>query len=141
MGVEREDVEALIKQYGGKLVRTKRHFVYKFPDGRCFTLACTPSDVNAELNNMAKLRKFLGLERIIYKNPDRKEKVGVQGTSVSKAEARGVRLRNWKKELYRETQKLHLFKPKVNCVGYFQRVPMTPLTAILAHVLWKKENK
>ena len=137
MGVDRQDIEALIKQHGGKLVRSKRHFVYKFPDGRCFTLGCTPSDVNAELHNMAKLRKFLGLERIINKNPDRKPKVGVKGRPAFTGIATGVAMRNWKSDLNLQARKLHLFKPKVDCIGYLQRVPMTPVTAILAHLLWR----
>ena len=32
-------------------------------------------------------------------------------------------------------RKLYLFRPKVNCIGYLQHVPMRPLTAILAHLL------
>jgi hypothetical protein len=137
MGVDRRDVEALIKQHGGRLVRSKRHFVYKFPDGRCFTLACSPSDVNAELHNMAKLRRFLGIEREINKNPDRKRKPGVNGKPAFTETATGVTLRDWKKDLNLQARKLNLFRPKVKCVGYLQRVSMTPLTAILAHLLWK----
>jgi hypothetical protein len=137
MGVDRQDVEALIKQHGGKLVRTKRHFVYRFPDGRCFTLAGTPSDMNAELNNMTTLRRFLGVERETNKNPDRRPKVGVKGRPAFTGAATDVALRDWKKELNLQARKLHLFRPKINCTGYLQRVSMTPLTAILAHFLWR----
>jgi hypothetical protein len=137
MGVDREDVEALIKQYGGKLVRKRRHFVYRFPDGRCFTLSGTPSDRLAELNNMALLRRFLGIEREMNKNPDRKPKAGVNGKPAFTATATGVAMRDWRQDLELQTRKLHLFKPKVDCIGYLQRVPMTPVTAILAHFLWR----
>ena len=137
MGVDREDVEALIKQHGGKLVRQHKHFVYKFPDGRCFTLSGTPSDYLAERNNMTNLRRFLGIERETNKNPDRRVKVGVNGKPEFIGTATGVEMRDWRQDLKLQTRKLHLFKPKVDCIGYFQRVPMTPVTAILAHLLWR----
>jgi len=136
MGVDRRDIEALIKQHGGKLVRSKRHLVYKFPDGRCFTLSSTPSDVFAERNNLTNLRRLLGIERKVNKNPDRKPKVGVNGKPAFTGIATGVTMRDWRTDLNLQARKLHLFKPKGNCIGYLQRVPMTPLTAILAHFLW-----
>jgi hypothetical protein len=86
---------------------------------------------------MAKLRKFLGLERIINKNPDRKPKARVKGKPAFTGIATGVAMRDWKKDLNSQARKLQLFRPKVNCIGYLQRVPMTPLTAILAHLLWR----
>lgn len=94
-----ERVEELIREYGGLLVRTKRHFVYRFPDGRIFILSSTPSDSHTERNSLADLRKFLGIKRESNKNPDRKRKTGVarfNPTVVSH-----VNTLDWKEKLYR----------------------------------------
>lgn len=107
MGVDR-DIELLIKRYGGKLVREKRHAVYKFPDGRCFTLPRTPSDWLGAHNAMTDLRKFLGIEREIHKNPNRKPKIGVKGKPAFAGIATGVAMCNWRRELNVQARKLHL---------------------------------
>jgi hypothetical protein len=128
---ERKDVEELLSQHGGKLVRQKKHHVWKLPDGRIFVMAATPGDIRAERNNMANLYNFLGVEKEIIKNPDRRPKPGV-GRPKPASTAGDVKLRDWKSELL----KVRLFKPKQSsCVGY-QLVPVTPLTVILRHLLW-----
>lgn len=55
------EVASLLKEHGARLTRTKRHLVYKFPDGKMFTKACTPSDFRAENNQLRDLKKLLGL--------------------------------------------------------------------------------
>ena len=57
------EVSRLIKQHGGVLVRTKRHKVWKFPDGRVFTTAATPSDYRAYANQLTDLKRTLGLTK------------------------------------------------------------------------------
>ena len=54
-------VAALLKQHRATLVRTKRHNVWKFPDGKMFTTAQTPSDIHAEDNQLRDLKRLLGL--------------------------------------------------------------------------------
>jgi len=60
-GDPKREVDRLLKEHGAKLTRTKRHFIYKFPDGKTFTRACTPSDFRAENNQLRDLRRLLGL--------------------------------------------------------------------------------
>jgi hypothetical protein len=108
---ERKDVEELIRKHGGKLVRAKKHHVWRFPDGRNFVMSNTPSDIRADRNNIMNLYKFLGIEREIIKNPDRVQKQGVK-KKISSAGADKVTLRDWKTEL----KKIRLFKPKQLCV-------------------------
>jgi hypothetical protein len=59
----REQVNALIREHKGVLKRNKKHEVWKFPGGQTFVRAKTPSDNRADANNLADLRKILGLER------------------------------------------------------------------------------
>jgi hypothetical protein len=55
-------IESLLDRYGAVLTRTKKHLVYKFPDGKTFVCSSTPSDVRANLNKLATLRRVLGLQ-------------------------------------------------------------------------------
>lgn len=55
------EVIELMQAHGATLVRTKKHHVYEFPDGRHFTIAASPSDRrHAGMNAMRDLRRFLG---------------------------------------------------------------------------------
>jgi hypothetical protein len=94
---ERRDIEALIKAHGGVLERQRKHHVWRFPDGRTFSMPGTPSDFRAGKNKLAALRKFLGLERDTRKNPERRVKPGV--IRKSDFEPSGVRLRDLKSQL------------------------------------------
>lgn len=51
----------LLREHRATLVRTKRHLVYKFPDGKTFVQACTPSDVHALDNQLRDLKRLLGI--------------------------------------------------------------------------------
>jgi hypothetical protein len=102
----RRDVQALITEYKGELVRDRKHLIYRFPDGRTFAISSTPSDYRADANNMARLRKFLGIEREIVKNPGRRDKPGASGHPAWECTARNVKMRNWKRDLYIQTRKL-----------------------------------
>lgn len=54
-----KQLEQLIKENHGELVRQKKHRVYRFPDHRIFVMANTPSDHRAFRNNMRTLKRFL----------------------------------------------------------------------------------
>lgn len=56
------EVSRLLKEHRAVLVRTKRHQVYRFPNGRVFTMASTPSDFRAAANQLTDLRRTLGID-------------------------------------------------------------------------------
>ena len=59
------------------LDRSRKHQVWKHPDGRSFTMSSTPSDSQAVHQQIRSLRKFLGLARPVrHRNPERKPKKG-----------------------------------------------------------------
>jgi len=68
-------MESLIEQNGGKLVRQRKHKVYRFPNGATFVVASTPECPLAYDNALAHLKRLLG----IYP-PDR----GAPGTRRNK---------------------------------------------------------
>jgi hypothetical protein len=105
MGANRQDIELLIQEHLGKLVRSKRHLVYRFPNGKCFTLSKSPSDWLAERNNLTKLNRFLGIEREVHKSPNRKPKVRTKSKPAFIGIASGVVMRNWKGELWKIRQR------------------------------------
>lgn len=51
------EIAQILKEHHGVLVRTKRHNVYKFPDGRMFTTSCTPSDFRAANNSRGTMSR------------------------------------------------------------------------------------
>lgn len=53
----------LLKSSGMRLVRQKKHLVYKHADGRSFVIAKTPSDFRAGFNQLRDLRRFLDIPR------------------------------------------------------------------------------
>lgn len=50
-----------LKAHGAVLVRHKKHMVYRFPDGRTWTHASTPSCPHSMQNNFSDLRRMLGI--------------------------------------------------------------------------------
>src|SRR5882672_6361921 len=56
-----QEILDLIKEHGGWLERDNGHRVFKFPDGRSFTQASSPSDQCSYKNNLSDLRHFLGI--------------------------------------------------------------------------------
>jgi hypothetical protein len=75
MTAAEREIYSLLKQHGAILERDRKHRVYRFPDGRTFTLPSTCSDVRGYKNGLAMLRRFLGVSREIVKNPNRREKI------------------------------------------------------------------
>lgn len=65
---------SLISAHGGKLVRSKKHQCFRFPDGRVFVISSSPSDVRAEQNQLAELKRFLGLTNHETKVGERRER-------------------------------------------------------------------
>jgi hypothetical protein len=61
---EQEEVIRILKEHGAKIVRTKKHIVWRFPDGKSWTVSSTPSDVCAWKNNLADLRSYLKLNPV-----------------------------------------------------------------------------
>ena len=59
-------LERLIEKHGGKLIRQKKHKVFRFPNGVVFTTGSTPEDPRAYDNATAELKRLLGLH-----SPDR----------------------------------------------------------------------
>ena len=68
-------MELLIEENGGRLVRRKKHKVYRFPNGLIFVHASTPSCPLADINALAALKRLLGIHP-----PDR----GAPGTRRNK---------------------------------------------------------
>lgn len=58
------EISRILKQHRAALVRTKRHNVWKFPDGRIFTTAQSPSDFRASNNQLRDLKRLLGLNGV-----------------------------------------------------------------------------
>ena len=55
------EIQRLLDEHGAVLSRTNRHNVYKFPDGRIFTMSKTPSDYRTAMEQLQDLRKVLGI--------------------------------------------------------------------------------
>lgn len=60
MNPERE-VATLLEQSGAVLVRSKKHLIWRLPNGNTFTQASTPSDHMAAANQLSDLRHALGI--------------------------------------------------------------------------------
>jgi hypothetical protein len=56
------EVERLLAEHGAVLARGRKHQVWRLPNGQMFTRASTPGDVRAGWNQLADLRRALGLE-------------------------------------------------------------------------------
>jgi hypothetical protein len=73
-----DKIESLLKQHGAKLERTKKHKVWRFPDGRIWVVAGSPRSSQSFRNNYHDLCRFLGVEEERRKNPERKRKQGIE---------------------------------------------------------------
>lgn len=68
------EVDRILKEYRATMVRHKKHQVWRFPDGRIYVQASTPSDFRSAGNNLRDLRKMLGLGKERGKPGERREK-------------------------------------------------------------------
>jgi hypothetical protein len=60
-GREQKEVIRLLKEHGATLERTKKHHIWRLPDGRIHVLPSSPSCAYAWKNQLSDLRKFLGV--------------------------------------------------------------------------------
>lgn len=67
-------VESLLREHGATIARVNKHIVYKFPDGRIFSVSQTPSDWRAGLNRLKELKRMLGLTATEARVGERREK-------------------------------------------------------------------
>lgn len=63
-GPQYNEVLHLLKEYGATLERSKKHHIWRFPDGRSFSLPGSPSCKSAWENNLHDLKKFLGIKEL-----------------------------------------------------------------------------
>lgn len=63
MSEAREEQDRIFRQHGAVLVRQRKHEVWRFPDGRTFTRAKTPSDVRSDKNALMDLKLLLGINK------------------------------------------------------------------------------
>lgn len=130
----REEIATLLKQHGAVLERQRKHQVWRFPDGRIYVQASTPSDsVCNDQNDLCQLRRMLGITRETNKNPQRRTKRGAprgpvvyEPIPIRPARVKGLanlRFRSLVAPKYRDCFPVRI-----------QRVPMTPVWAILLHL-------
>ena len=55
------ETDRLLSEHGAILVREGKHRIYQLPGGQVFTRPKTPSDHRSTLNNLASLRRALGI--------------------------------------------------------------------------------
>ena len=55
--MKRTKVSDELQRLGAVLIRTKKHDVWRLPDGRRFVVAQSPSDARSEANTLADLRR------------------------------------------------------------------------------------
>lgn len=57
---DQQQLESILREHGAVLVRSKKHLVYRFPDGRIFVASSTPSDSQRHAKNQLRdIRKIL----------------------------------------------------------------------------------
>ena len=93
----RKEIASLLKNNNCKLLRSKKHIVYKLPNGNKFTLSKTPSDCRAYENALKDLRKGLGIKIERKIGHSRNKKPGVVRTVEVVASI--ARLPDWKEQL------------------------------------------
>lgn len=69
-----EEVTKLLRDHGAVLDRSKKHNVWKFPDGKTFVCAHTPSDFRAHDRQLSDLRNLLGLQQHLTTVGERRQK-------------------------------------------------------------------
>lgn len=119
-----DEVARLLREYGGTLVRSKTHNVYKFPDGKIFTTPKTPSDHRTWANQLQQLRFLLGITHAKKKSTKRQPKKGV-GKPLYRVDPPVVNRRN-PLEGFVFPESRH--RPYDECLPVaIERVPMTPM--------------
>lgn len=60
---EENEVGRLLTEHKAVLVRSRKHKIYKFPDGRIYTISSTPGNSDAAKNQLRDLNHLLGLTK------------------------------------------------------------------------------
>lgn len=58
-----DNIKSLLFKHGFKLVRQRKHFVYKNGKGMIFVIGRTPSDHRSNLNNIKRLERMCKSQR------------------------------------------------------------------------------
>jgi|SRR6185437_2346872 len=61
MNAEEQEAIRLLKEHGAVLERTKKHRIWRFPDGKIHVMPSTPSCPHAWKNQLSDLKRFLNL--------------------------------------------------------------------------------
>jgi hypothetical protein len=57
----KSEIFRILKEHRAQLVRSKKHHVYKLPNGKTFVTGITPTDERGWRNRLAQLRKLLSI--------------------------------------------------------------------------------
>ena len=94
-----DEIRKLLRDHGAVLIRQRKHAIYRFPDGRIFSMSSTPSARSAPFDTLRTLRRMLGIERDVTKNHDRKPKPGIDHHRLVRAGP--IRFKtHWKTQLF-----------------------------------------
>ena len=110
-----DDLMALLEEHKMVLDRSRKHQIWKHPDGRSFTMSSTPSDTHAVHQQIRSLRKFLGIARPkLHRNTERREKrTNHQHVPLSSLTASTVTAKpTWQGQLAEVAKELSQPKPK-----------------------------
>lgn len=69
-----DEIHELLKSNGAVLERTKKHHIWRFPDGRIWVLPGSPRSSQSYTNNLCDLRTFLGVKKAKKKSTAPKRK-------------------------------------------------------------------
>lgn len=134
-------IESLLHENHAELVRSKKHRVYRFPDGRNWVVAGSPRSDSSWKTNLHDLRKFLGHDLSANTNPHRKVKQGTKRV-VRFEELASVKVPAWVSQLKAfveaNPQRPSLKCPEPPpCVPSYQVTPIykSPVSVLLGKVL------
>ena len=61
-GDDYDQIVTLLREHGATLARSNKHWVWKLPDGRIWTVPMSPSDCHSYRNNLSDLKSLLGVK-------------------------------------------------------------------------------
>jgi hypothetical protein len=67
---QKREVLMILQEAGAVLVRQRKHKIFRFQDGLIWVLPKTPSDTRAWKNNLAGLRRRLGMRKVDIACPE-----------------------------------------------------------------------
>lgn len=127
------EIVDLLKANGAVLDRSKKHRVYKFPDGRIWVVPCSPR--NPEMSykaNLCELQKLLGLTTPRGEQPRRERKAKHTKAKAVAAIGSGVNLISFRDKFAAIKTEIH---PRCSSGQWWmQRVAATPLTVVLLRI-------